>query len=59
MDGVRWRETVRAERRPVGDYLALQGRFAQLDDAAIAALQTVVDADAAFLAERFRAGETL
>jgi pyruvate/2-oxoacid:ferredoxin oxidoreductase beta subunit len=54
VDGAAWRETTRSARRPVGDYLELQGRFGQLGPAAIAAIQEVVDADAALLAQRFR-----
>jgi pyruvate ferredoxin oxidoreductase beta subunit len=54
-DGRVWRETVRPAKRPVSEYLALQGRFGQLDDAAVVAIQQAVDEDEALLAERFRA----
>jgi len=53
-DGTAWRETVRPSRRPVSEYLALQGRFGALGEGAIAAIQAGVDADAALLAQRFR-----
>jgi pyruvate ferredoxin oxidoreductase beta subunit len=54
-DGAIWRETVRPARRPVAEYLALQGRFGALPPAQIAEMQRVVDDDAALLAQRFRA----
>jgi len=54
-DGAVWRETLRPPRRPVAEYLGLQGRFAQLDAGAVAEVQRAVDADDALLAERFRA----
>lgn len=54
-DGAVWRETLRPPRRPVADYLGLQGRFAQLDGPARELVQRAVDADDALLAERFRA----
>ncbi len=54
-DGRVWRETVRPARRPVAEYLELQGRFGQLDGVAIEALQRAVDEDDAHLMERFRA----
>jgi pyruvate/2-oxoacid:ferredoxin oxidoreductase beta subunit len=53
-DGRVWRETVRPPRRPVAEYLGLQGRFGQLDEAAVAALQRAVDEDDALLRQRFR-----
>jgi pyruvate/2-oxoacid:ferredoxin oxidoreductase beta subunit len=55
VDGAIWRETLRPPRRPLDEYLRLQGRFAQLDAAAIADVQRAVDADDALLGERFRA----
>jgi pyruvate/2-oxoacid:ferredoxin oxidoreductase beta subunit len=54
-DGAVWRETLHPPRRPVAEYLRLQGRFAQLDAPAVQAVQQGVDADDALLAERFRA----
>jgi pyruvate/2-oxoacid:ferredoxin oxidoreductase beta subunit len=53
-DGAVWRETARPPRRPVSEYLALQGRFGALGLDAIAAIQAGVDANAALLAQRFR-----
>jgi pyruvate ferredoxin oxidoreductase beta subunit/2-oxoisovalerate ferredoxin oxidoreductase beta subunit len=55
LDGAIWRETARPARRPVQEYLALQGRFEKLGPGAVAALQEGVDRDAELLAQRFRA----
>jgi pyruvate/2-oxoacid:ferredoxin oxidoreductase beta subunit len=53
--GAVWRETVRPPRRPVSEYLALQGRFERLKPDQVRDIQRTVDADAALLAQRFRA----
>ncbi len=52
VDGVAGRLTADPPRRPVREYLSLQGRFAKLDDAAVAHLQAEVDDDCALLARR-------
>jgi pyruvate ferredoxin oxidoreductase beta subunit len=54
-DGALWRQTVSPAPRPVGEYLALQGRFGALREDAVRAIQGVVDDDAELLAQRFRA----
>ncbi len=53
-DGRVWRETVRPPQRPIAEYLALQGRFGQLDPVAVEMLQRTVDDDDACLRQRFR-----
>jgi pyruvate/2-oxoacid:ferredoxin oxidoreductase beta subunit len=55
VDGAVWRRTVKPERRPVREYLALQGRFGQLGPEKVADVQAQVDQDAALLAQRFDA----
>jgi pyruvate ferredoxin oxidoreductase beta subunit/2-oxoisovalerate ferredoxin oxidoreductase beta subunit len=44
-DGVRWRITESPTPRPLAEYLALQGRFAGLDAAAVAAAERAVADD--------------
>jgi pyruvate ferredoxin oxidoreductase beta subunit/2-oxoisovalerate ferredoxin oxidoreductase beta subunit len=54
-NGAVWRETVRPPRRPVAEYLGLQGRFGQVVPEKVQDIQRMVDDDAALLAQRFRA----